>query len=112
MSAKRIEAIIEREEAAMQERVEAQVRPLIQASFDRLHAKYPDFERIIFGNGTCLFVFKEGSRYDTVLESNGMERLPRAFHSLLSMCQAISFDYPTDDIYPTGEYPSRCKEDQ
>jgi hypothetical protein len=103
MSAKQIERIIERELEAAEERIQQQVRPIIQQAFDRLHAKYPSFERIIFGNGTYLFEFTQGSRYDDiVMKYGGMEDLPKTFDSLKAMCYEVSYDHPIGDVTPSG----------
>ena len=87
-----IQTILEQAETARQERVLERTKPIIQQEFDRLRSRY-GLERILFGNGTFVFRFKEGSRY----EDMAVSRLPKAFDSLYEMCVLVLDDM--EDVY-------------
>ncbi len=53
-----LEAIIEKEELACDERIEAQIRPILVKEFRRVAKRYK-VEKVIFGNGTCLVVWDD-----------------------------------------------------
>jgi hypothetical protein len=114
MSAEEINIIIASEEDSLRGRIIGRVRPLVQAEVDRLHAKYPSFESLLFGNsssqyrflGSFMLVFTPGGPYESVIEEDGRGTLPNDFQGLWEMCKAIQHYYSLDDVYPTGKYPS------
>ena len=90
-----LEAIIEKEEQACAERIEAQIRPILVKEFRRVAKRYK-VEKIIFGNGTCLVVWDE----ERALAENwhGLDRFPKGLRRLVSLCDSIASTYPTYDI--------------
>lgn len=96
--AKRVRAIRDGEIGEAWKRVEAACRPLVQAEFDRLRRRYPDLEKILFGNGTHVLVFRKGSRFGGWPMSG---TLPKAFDDLEEMC--VELRGCMDDVRPSEQ---------
>lgn len=89
-----LEAIIEREEIACAERIEAQIRPILVKEFRRVAKRYK-VEKVIFGNGTCLVVWDDKK---WVAEYHPGEEWPKGLRRLVALCESVASTYPTYDI--------------
>lgn len=87
--------IIDAEEVACYDRVVARVRPLLVAEFKRAKERCPDLEKVLFGNGTCLLVFKES---ENVLANSILGDPPASCKRLHDLCYAVAYEYPVDDL--------------
>jgi hypothetical protein len=89
-----LEAIIEKEEQACAERIEAQIRPILVKEFRRVAKRYK-VERVIFGNGTCLVVWDDKK---WLAEYHPREEWPKGLRRLVALCESVASTYPTFDI--------------
>lgn len=90
-----LEAIIEKEELACAERIEAQIRPILVKEFRRVAKRYK-VEKVIFGNGTCCVVWDEKRALADGWEGRGA--FPQGLHRLVALCDAVASTYPTYDL--------------
>jgi hypothetical protein len=89
-----LQALIEKEELACAERIEAQIRPILVKEFRRVYKRY-NVERVIFGNGTCLVVWDDKQWLG---EAHLGEEWPKGLRRLVALCESVASTYPTDDI--------------
>lgn len=86
-------AIIEEEEKACAERIEARIRPLLVKEFRRVARRY-GVKEVLFGNRTCLIV-REHTRH---LYGELNDTTPLGLRRLAAMCDAVTYSYPTSDL--------------
>jgi len=89
-----LETIIEKEELACAERIEAQIRPLLVKEFRRVARRYK-VEKVMFGNGTCCVVWDDKK---WVAEYHPGEEWPKGLRRLVALCESVASTYPTYDL--------------
>ncbi len=101
-----VESIIDEEFDAALKRIEERITPLVQARANRVKAKYPDFLRVVIGNGSYTFSFTKGTKRDkeTGFNGRGIDALPKPFRELSDVVGLCSYWRNTyqliDDIVP------------
>jgi hypothetical protein len=89
-----VAAIIEKEELACAERIEAQVRPILVKEFRRVAKRYK-VEKVIFGNGTCLILWDDKKWLG---ESHVEGEWPPGLRRFVALCESVASTYPPSDI--------------
>jgi hypothetical protein len=93
-------AIIEKEEQACAERIEAQIRPILVKEFRRVAKRYK-VKEVIFGNGTCCVVWDKSRMLASKTSWRSDDPygdFPKGLRRLAALCDSVASTYPTEDL--------------